>query len=50
MLKSYRPKEDISTAGLETAMQKSWEELKAGKPAPPMGRVDLRETNVVGGK
>ena len=29
--------------GLGEAMQKSWEELHAGKPAPPLGKIDPKE-------
>ena len=28
-------------------MEKSWQELKAGKPAPPMGKVNPNEVALV---
>ncbi len=50
LLRQVDAPKDLEMKGLQNAMEKSWQELKAGKPAPPMGQVNLKDTNIVGGK
>lgn len=49
MLTQITPDPEPEMAGLKDAMEKSWQELHAGKPAPPMGQIDLGKDIVMGG-
>ena len=38
---------EVALPGIQEAMEKSWQELHAGKPAPPLGKIDLDKEPVM---